>query len=461
MSLDSRRLHAGEAFLALRGPRYDAHDFLPQALSLGATCLIVSRLPAPGALAKHAAALRNGHGCPSVSAILVDDTTLALGALASFHRMRFHGPVIAVTGSCGKTTTKELLGHVLSTQRRVLKTQGTQNNHIGLPLTLLRLSPEHTTAIVELGSNHPGEIAYLASIARPTVAIITNIGPAHLEFFGSMTGVFQEKLSLVEALGVGHTAIVPGDQLDVVIEATRRLPAGARLRTFGTSERCDLQALDIQRRDGAWTFRLRGILGEFTLPLPGSHNLENALAALAGAQVLGVPLESVREALRTFRTLSMRSEVLTCGTVTLLNDCYNANPLSFARSLEMFEELDSLRRIVIAGDMAELGRYAAGAHQAIGRMAAQRGVDVLIAVGAHASDVEQGAREAGCRRVETYREVGDLLRALPQLMRPGDAVLVKGSRRLKLEQVSEFVQEQFGTAPQAGASSTAGACPAR
>jgi UDP-N-acetylmuramoyl-tripeptide--D-alanyl-D-alanine ligase len=225
VSLDSRRLQPREAFVAIRGPRFDAHDFIPEAVHRGAFCLIVSRLPTP---------------LPPVPTILVPDTVNALGAIAAFHRARFHIPVVAVTGSCGKTTTKELIAHLLEPSSHVLKTRGTENNHIGLPLTLLNLSPSHDLAVVELGSNHPGEIASLAAIARPTMAVITNVGPTHLEFFGSLDEVRREKLSLLETRQPPGWAIVPGDQLDVLLEAKARLHPQTALMTFGTSSQCGL-----------------------------------------------------------------------------------------------------------------------------------------------------------------------------------------------------------------------------
>ena len=208
LSLDSKRVKPGEAFLAIRGPRFDAHQFIPDVITRQAACLIVSQAPVPP---------------PAVPTIVVADTVQALGAIAAAHRRRFQIPVIAVTGSCGKTTTKELVAHLLGQDHRVLKTNGTENNHIGLPLTLLRMDASHDVAVVELGSNHPGEIAYLARIARPTIAVITNVGPAHLEFFGSLEAVRQEKLSLLEALEPGGSAILPGDQLEVLLDAKPRL----------------------------------------------------------------------------------------------------------------------------------------------------------------------------------------------------------------------------------------------
>ncbi len=426
--LDSRQLQPGEAFLAIRGQRLDAHAFLPEAIVRGASGLIISALPVR---------------LPSVPTIHVSDTTSALGSLAAFHRRRFNIPVVAVTGSCGKTTTKELIAHLLSQQgARVLKTTGTQNNHIGLPLTLLRLDPAHEFAVVELGSNHPGEIATLARIARPTVAVITNVGPVHLEFFGSLDVVRQEKLSLLEALEPGGAAIVPGDQLDVLLEAKSRLPSQRSLLTFGSSEQCGVQALEIRRTDEGLTLRVRGVSGAFAIPLLGYHNVENVLAALACAKALGLPLESLQDGLRGFTPLPMRSEILHCNGFTILNDCYNANPLSFARALEMLRDLRVKRRVVIAGDMLELGDCSHAAHQAIGHLAAQFGMNVVVGVGTFADDIVQGASGNAATRTFRYGTIQELLQQLPSIIQDGDGLLVKGSRKLQLDQVTTFLRER-------------------
>ena len=426
IGIDSRRLQPHQAFVAIRGPRFDGHAFLQEVLDRGASCVMVSQRP---------------ERPPAVPAILVEDTTKALGDLAAFHRRRFAIPVIAVTGSCGKTTTKELIAHLLSGTASVLKTRGTENNQIGLPLTLLRLTPSHQYAVVELGSNHPGEIAYLARIAQPTVAVITNIGPAHLEFFGTLSVVRQEKLSLLEALDARGTAIVPGDQLEVLLEAKSRLRPGMALLTFGSSDQCGVQVEETRRERSHVSLRLRGVPVEWTLPLLGFHNVENTLAALACLKVLGVSLESVRDRLREMSPVTMRSELVRCNGFTIVNDCYNANPLSFARALELLDELDVARRVLIAGDMLELGPFAAAAHQTIGRLAAQSGIDVLLAVGTFAQEMVRGALSARDLSTETYQTVHDLLPVLPSRLRCGDGILIKGSRKMQLERVTAFLQD--------------------
>lgn len=437
ISIDSRCLQPGEAFVAIQGTRFDGHHFLEEAIHRGASCLIVAHRPsAVPAL--------------SIPTILVEDTTKALGHLARFHRRALGLPVVAVTGSCGKTTTKELIAHLLGESDTVLKTTGTQNNQIGVPLTLLRMTTRHRIAVVELGSNHPGEIAYLASLVEPNIAVLTNVGPVHLEYLGSLMGVLHEKLSLLEVLPSDGCAILPGDQLDVCLEAPRHVDPEARVVTFGTTDRCDIQALDIQRSDEGMSIRLRDLVGQWPIPLRGYHNVENVLAALACAWALGVPLSVAKQRLLSCTPVPLRSEVVHCHGLTILNDCYNSNPLSFARALETLRDLKTRRKVVIVGDMLELGPYAVSAHRAIGRLTMQLGVDAVVAVGAYASEVAEGVREAHPDRVTTYHTVQELMLQLPGLLQEGDGLLVKGSRKLNLEQVTEFLLQYYQRPQPAG-----------
>lgn len=432
ITIDSRRLQMGEAYVAIQGKRFDGHRFLEEAAQAGAACLVVSHVPMA----------TNGAG--SLPMVLVDDTSVALGDLARFHRRRMGQPIVAITGSCGKTTTKELIAHLLGGgPGDVLRTTGTQNNHIGVPLTLLRLTPEHRVAVVELGSNHPGEIAYLASIVEPTAAVLTNIGPVHLEFFGSLMGVLQEKSSLLNALPEDGAAVLPGDQLEICLEARSRLQESTRVVTFGSTDRCDIQALDVQRAAEGMLVRLRDQMSQWTVPLVGYHNVENALAAIACAWAMGVPLSMAKDRLATFEPMPMRSQLLHCSSLTILNDCYNANPLSVARALETLRDLAVRRKVAIVGDMLELGEFAPSAHQAIGRMATRMGIDAVIAVGEFAGDVAQGVRESHPDAVTTYRTVQELLEALPAMLQAGDGLLVKGSRKLNLERVTDFLLHNY------------------
>lgn len=434
ISIDSRCLKPGDAFVAIRGHRFDGHRFVEQAAHQGAACLIVSQMHQPT------------NGSASLPTILVDDTTEALGDLARFHRRRLARPVVAVGGSCGKTTTKELIAHLMGDADMILKTDGTQNNQFGVPLTLLRMTEAHQQAVVELGTNHPGEIAYLASIVEPDVALITNVGPEHLEFFGSLLEVLHEELSLLESLSPQGTVILPGDQLDVCLEAQRYLEPHVRVVTFGSTDRCDIQAQDIRRTEQGMVIRLRDHVGQWVVPMIGYHNVENALAAIAAAWAAGVPLSVAKRRLATFRPMPLRSELLHCQGLTILNDCYNANPLSFARALETLRDLSVRRKVAIVGDMLELGDFAPSAHQAIGRLATQLGIDAVLAVGQYAAHVADGVRETRPEAVTTYKTVSELMEGLPGFLQDGDGLLVKGSRKLNLEQVTEFLVQRHSGA---------------
>jgi len=431
VTIDSRRLQPGEAFVAIRGARFDGHQFLDEIVRRGAACSIVSQLPPAH------------HDLATFPTILVPDTTAALGHLARFRRRQLAPSVIAVTGSCGKTTTKELIAHLLGGPDTVLKTFGTQNNHIGVPLTLLRMQPDHQVAVVELGSNHPGEIGQLAAIAEPQAAVITNVGPVHLEFFGSLMGVLKEKLSLLDAVPSHGFVVLPGDQLDVCLEAQRHLQPHIRTVTFGTTDRCDLQAFDIQRCAQGMVLRLRDQASQWTISLVGAHNVENALAALACVWTMGVPLSVAKERLRSFRPIPLRSEILRCHGLTILNDCYNANPLSVARALETFGEMDVRRKVAIIGDMLELGPFTSAAHEAIGQLAAKLGIEVIIPVGTYAEVVAEGVRRIRRQGVTTFRTAEELIPQLPAMLQEGDGLLVKGSRKLHLETVTEFLVRHY------------------
>jgi UDP-N-acetylmuramoyl-tripeptide--D-alanyl-D-alanine ligase len=429
VAIDTRTLEAGEAFVALQGERFDGHAFLAQAEARGAACLIVSHLPADNR--------------PHIPVIVVADTAVALADLARAHRRRLNKTVIAVTGSCGKTTTKDLIAHILGGEGLVLKSQGTQNNHIGVPLTLLRLQPEHRYAVVELGSNHPGEIAALADIAQPNLAVITNVGPAHLEYFGSLMGVLQEKLSLLSALSEDGTAILPGDQLDVYLEAPRFLPERCRVIHFGTQEHCTVRLQHVRWGAEGLALQLDAALGAWHVPLVGAHNAENALAAIACTWALGLPMAQIKARLENCVTPPMRSELIRLEGIHLLNDAYNANPLSCARALETLLELPSNRRIAVLGDMLELGDYAPAAHQAIGRMAAKLGIHWVVAVGEYARYVAEGVRETRSEGVDVCRDAGEALACIKPHLRSGDSVLIKGSRRLGLESITESLRVGF------------------
>jgi UDP-N-acetylmuramoyl-tripeptide--D-alanyl-D-alanine ligase len=425
VSIDSRTLQQGELFVALRGDRFDGHDFVPDAIGRGAWGALVER-SASGALG----GLRN--------VIAVDDTLIALQEMARLHRGRFSLPVVAVTGSNGKTTTKEMLAAILRQRGPVLKNEGNLNNHIGVPLTLFRLREEHRAAVIEMGMSGLGEIAVLARLAQPDVGVITNIGPAHLQFLGSTDTVARAKGELLQGMRPGGTAVLNAD--DRYFGTLRALFPG-RTVSFGTGGQADVRATGIeQQQDGtAMTVHAAGGTARVRLRTIGRHNVSNALAAAAAATVLGAPLDLVRSGLEEFRPVAMRSELRDVRGMRVLADCYNANPASVRAALETLSALGGGRTVAVLGDMLELGEAADEAHREAGRAAAGMGIGALIAVGPLGRQIAEGARSAGMaadrvRVADTPSQAAVLLRGIA---RTGDTVLIKGSRGMKMETVLE------------------------
>jgi UDP-N-acetylmuramoyl-tripeptide--D-alanyl-D-alanine ligase len=347
--------------------------------------------------------------------------------------------VVGITGSNGKTTTKEMLAAILMRKGPALKNEGNLNNHIGVPLTLLKLAPEHGAAVVEMGMSAPGEIDTLARLAGPTIGVITNIGPAHLEFFGSMEKVAEAKAELLDRLDSDATAVLNADD---PYFGTLRKRFGGRTITFGVKNGADVSASDIRQGSDhtAFTITADGRAKGVRLCAPGLHNINNALAAAAAAISVGTPLGEVAAGLEGFCPVSMRSEIKEVRDRTILADYYNANPASMDAAIAMLVSLASGRRsIAVLGDMLELGPAGAEAHRELGRTAAQRGVDIVIALGALARFVAEGAREAGMpeERVQEAPAHADASRCLKELSRPGDVVLIKGSRGMKMEKILE------------------------
>ncbi len=431
-SIDSRTVQPGQLFFAIRGPHFDGHNFVRAALERGAVGAVVGRAFLADATADIAPVL-----------IGVEDTTEALQQLAREGRRRWSGRVVGITGSTGKTTTKELTAAVLAARFRVLKSPGNLNNHYGLPLALLGLEPSHDVAVLELAMSAPGEIARLAQIAGPHVGVVTNVAPVHLQFFESVDAIARAKRELVENLVTPATAVLNFDDRRV-----RGFAEGfaGRVVTFGFENGAAVRALEVHPDGGVGSrFRVQapGFEYEFGLPLPGRHNVQNALAAVAVASVFEVAPEAVARALASPPNLHQRSEILTLpGGITLLNDTYNANPLAMQRMLETLAEWPhARRRIVVAGEMLELGPLSPEWHRNVGRTCAERGVDWLIAVRGEARNFLEGALEGGMtgdrmRFFDTPEEAGEFCRSL---LSPGDVVLVKGSRAVGLEKVIQLL----------------------
>ncbi|MEJ2672953.1 MAG: UDP-N-acetylmuramoyl-tripeptide--D-alanyl-D-alanine ligase [Deltaproteobacteria bacterium] len=440
VSTDSRLCQTGELFIPLTGERHDGHQFIPKALLRGARGLLVEKSKFLGPASSPATIVP-----PEVTVIAVNDTLTALGDLARLWRTHFDVPVVGLTGSCGKTTTKEMIAATLAPSFRVLKNRLNLNNLIGMPLTLLGLEGTHEAAVVEMGMNAFGEIHRLTQIARPTVGVLTNVHPAHTEGVGDIAGVARAKGELVFALPHGAALIYNADD-PWVARLAQNFP-GPRLG-FGLNAAAGLRATERQTRgqDGQ-TARLsyQGQDWPLTLPAAGLHMLYNALAAAAVGLYLGLAPQAIAAALSQFRAIHRRSQVVTLSSgVHLLNDCYNANPGSMAMALATLMELkDHGRAAAALGDMLELGSGAAADHRALGRLAARQGLDLLVVYGSFCHDVAAGAAEAGLPPahifpVATRREGA---RILQDLLAPGDWLLVKGSRSMHMEGLIDRLEE--------------------
>jgi UDP-N-acetylmuramoyl-tripeptide--D-alanyl-D-alanine ligase len=434
VSIDSRTLAPGELFVAIAGPRHDGHDHLAAALERGAAGALVAsgrepELPLP-------------EGFPVLA---VDDTTEGLGRLAAGHRAGFAGALVAITGSNGKTSTKEMCAAILAEAGPCLHTQGNLNNQFGLPLTLLRREAEHRFAVVEVGMNHRGEIAPLAAIAHPTVAVVTNVGTAHIEHLGSREEIAREKGDLLAALAGDGTGVVPADDA-FAAELVARVRG--RVRRFGRGPGADVHAEDLLALPQGFAFTLCAEEGRVPVRVAGLGETaaSNALAAAAAALAAGASLEHVAAGLARVRPVAGRLEprALPCGAV-LIDDSYNANPQSMEVALRMLASRPGPgRRFAALGDMGELGPTSEKAHRETGRLAAQLGIDALHALGAHAQTVAAGALEAGmaAARIHVARSHAELADALRGDLAEGDWVLVKGSRSMRMERVAEALGAQ-------------------
>lgn len=448
---DSREVRSGDLFVALKGERFDGHQFVDTALQRGAVGAIVQeryRLPPrPEGATKET--LSGGSRADVLSRrapflLGVPDPLLAYQQLAAHHRNRFRIPVVAVTGSNGKTTTKEMVTAVLAQRLTVLKTEGNLNNRIGVPQTLLRLATRHQAVVVEMGVDQKGQTTRLCEIARPTIGLITNIGPDHLEFFGSMEASAQAKAELLNLMPPDGAVVLNADDAYFDYLASR---SRCRVLSFGLSPRAQVRATEVvpDLRRGT-TFRL-ALSGRTRRPLVllrahGAHNLSNALAAAAVGHLLGVTGTMIAKGLARFRPAAMRSQVSLWGGVRVINDCYNANPASMKAAIELLLGLGSSRRTVaVLGDMLELGPETVALHREVGTYLARRGVSVLIVCGVLGHELAEGARAAGMASDHVI-ETADAAAAAASakaIIHDGDVVLVKASRGMRLERVIEVL----------------------
>jgi UDP-N-acetylmuramoyl-tripeptide--D-alanyl-D-alanine ligase len=421
-SVDSRTLQPGDLFFALRGPNHDGHAYLAEVLRKGAAAVVVDReVDTAGSEA---------------SVLRVEDSLAALQSLAAWGRRRWGGDVVGVTGSAGKTTTKDLIAEMLAVEMTTAKTEGNLNNQVGLPLSLLRLHEKARVAVIELGMNHAGEIRDLAAIARPDVGLVTNVGSAHIENFDSMEDIAAAKRELIESLTENGTAVLNAD--DPRVASFGGIHRG-RTILYGESPDAQIRATNIEHSAEGVRFRVGPTL--FESPLSGRHGVSNILAALAVAGIYGVPPERLQEKVRNFQPGKMRGERFRHRGILVYNDCYNSNPDAVRAMLGVLRNTPARQRIAVLGEMLELGRWAEPLHRDAGKYAVQCGIDVLVGIRGAACHLLDAAIGAGLRADAAFffddpAEAGRLAR---EKARAGDAILFKGSRGVHVE----LALEQF------------------
>ena len=429
LCIDSRQAEAGDLFFALAGERFDAHRFLPEVARRGVGAVVAERKKLPA----------DFNAC---AVIMVDSTRAALGRLAARYRRDFTLPLVAVGGSNGKTTTKELIASALRQKQAMLWSEASFNNEIGVPLTLLKLERSHQAAVLEAGTNHPGELAPLLSMMAPRFGVITNIGREHLEFFHDLAGVAQEEGAMAEVLPSDGVLFVNGDNdwSERMAQRTR-----ARVVKAGFGDANDCVARNIRVDEGGATFSVDGcyshLNGDYRIRLLGRHQVANALLALAVAAELGLDRAALEHGLAACAPAKMRLQLSNPGGIGVLDDAYNANADSMLAALQTLSDLPCAgRRVAVLGGMAELGESSPAAHAEIGRRAAESRLDQLFAVGEHAGEIASAARRGGLQTVTEIFEVENAARAVRAFARPGDVVLIKASRSMQLERITEALR---------------------
>jgi UDP-N-acetylmuramoyl-tripeptide--D-alanyl-D-alanine ligase len=428
---DSRQAQAGDLFFALKGERFDAHDFLPEVTAKDVAAIVVEKDKIPAQL-------------PKCAILAVNNVRVSLGKFAAAYRKDFALPVVAVGGSNGKTTTKELIASALSQKLVTLWSEASFNNDIGVPLTLLRLEKKHQAAVLEAGTNHPGELAPLVKMIQPQFGVITNIGREHLEFFGDLEGVAQEEGRLAELLPADGRLFVNGDNEWTQFIAQR---THANVVRVGLNDKNDWRARAIRLDKSGVTFRVDApkaeFSGEYRINLLGRHQVANALLALAVSEELGLDRAEIQRGLAECQPQKMRLQFWEAHGVRVLDDAYNANADSTVAALETLCDLPLQgRRVAVLGDMEELGAHSEAAHAEVGKRAAELGVGQLFAVGRMAPVVAGAARAAGLHRVIEFAGVEAAVMALKNFLKTGDVVLLKASRASHLERIGAMLRSE-------------------
>lgn len=427
---DTRKLAEGVLFVALKGERFNGETFAKEAIEKGAAGVLVSS---------------DYEYAESLGGTVIQaegDTQTAYQQIAAFWRRKFAIPVITITGSNGKTTTKDLTASVLGAKFNVLKTQANFNNEIGLPLTLLNMQESHDVAVVEIGMRGLGQIAALAPVAGPNIGIVTNVGETHMELLGSMENIAKAKGELVEAIPSGGTVILNNDNPYVAKMAEKCQP-DVKAVTFGIEEDADIKASDIENLGRETKFKCtlskNGEAKEFVLPMAGRHNVYNSLAAIAAGVVLGLSYEEIAKGLGQLEMSKMRFEFKQVGEYTVINDAYNASPMSMEAALNTIGEVATGRTVAVLGDMLELGENEVELHRNVGRKVPSSGISLLIAYGKLGKHIAEGAREKGMTEVLEALSHEEAAELLHKNLKSGDTILFKASRGMKLEKIIDLL----------------------
>jgi len=427
LSTDTRTLKKNSLFVPLVGEHYNGHDYISKAFKNGASAVLTEKK------------IKNIP--PAKAVILVKDTLMALQQIALFQRKRFKILLIGITGSSGKTTTKDMLASILSLAGKTLKTEENLNNEIGVPKTLLTMNKTHRYAVIEMAMQVLGEIEELAWIARPNVAVITNIGSAHMEHLRSEDNIAKAKSEILKFQTKKDIAILPAD--DKYFDHLKKKAKGRAL-SFGINSSADVTAKDIrfQEKSSSFVIGIKDLEILIDLPLPGKHNIYDALAAAAAAYAIGIKPEQIKKGLENIKLSSKRLNMIRSKNLNIIDDTYNANPDSMAASLSILENYQG-RRIAVLGDMFELGRIARKSHENIGRLAANLNIEALITVGALSKYTAKGAKSSGLKNVYPAKTNKEALKILKMMVLPNDTILVKGSRGMHMEQIVDGLTGKY------------------
>ncbi len=426
ITTDSRKAAGGVLFIPLVGEKFDGHEFIKAAFDLGAAAALTSK---------------DTELLIGKTIIRVEDTMKALADIARYYKMKHNVPTVAVTGSVGKTTTKDMLASVLGEKYNTLKTQGNFNNEIGLPITIFRLEKEHEAAVLEMGMNHFGEIERLASIGRPDVAVITNIGESHIENLGSREGIFKAKMEITKLFTKDNTLIVNGDN-DFL--STTKGMGEYKVVYYGIENpENDVYAKNIADNGlNGITFTAVADGKEYNaeVTVPGAHNVYNALAAICVGREFDVPMEKIIDGIKNFKPTEMRMAVEEYEGITIINDCYNASPDSIRAALKVLGTAKDKRKVAILGDVLEMGEFAMKAHYEIGKSVAENGIDFLITAGENMKSAARGAKDNGMKNVVTFDKTLEVCNFVKNEIKSGDAVLIKASHGMRFEEVYNTIK---------------------